>query len=306
MNDPAGLAKAMPYVQQVLCGLAVPSEYVMSGDPFGVDTYSDDGGGGPKGGKNRNDPYGDAAKYERGGMTFDEYVAKYGETNGFNGIFSVILGESSAFTIQFEDGVAGNLIEYKGSTDADGAFTSSGEIKTTDFLSSGEYSETSLHHYSQLARKIAGWALAASIPLQKAFERASLYGPPQTWKTTLVIFEKTVLGKKISQPLFEMGAVSSGKWATGLKTISKVAGAVGGGLAIYDMSKNGVTTSNALDLAMSTMALTGFGTSIAGAYFVLNAGSILLTGKDIGQHIDAATTSLTGKSATQYINEVIR
>jgi hypothetical protein len=71
-----------------------------------------------------------------------------------------------------------------------------------------------------------------------------------------------------------------------LKVASKIVGGIGGGLAVYDISQNGFTTSNSLDLVMSTMALTGIGTGIAGTYFLLNAGSIIFTGKDIGQHID--------------------
>lgn len=48
-----------------------------------------------------------------------------------------------------------------------------------------EYHETDLHHYSQLARKVAGWTLAASMPLQQAFERAILYpGKPAGWLTS--------------------------------------------------------------------------------------------------------------------------
>jgi hypothetical protein len=170
--------------------------------------------------------------------------------------------------------------------------------------SDDRYVETDLHHYSQLARKAAGWTLAASMPFQQAFERASLYpGTPARWLTTLVKYEKTLMGSKIiHQPLFEMNAIKAGKWAAGLKVVSKTVGALGGALAVYDMTQNGVTTSNALDLVMSGMALTGVGTAVAGTYFILNAGSIFFTRKDIGQHIDAASTSLTGKSVTDFIN----
>ena len=111
------------------------------------------------------------------------------------------------------------------------------------------------------------------------------------------------MGKKIiHQPLFEMNAIKAGKWATGLKIVSKSVGVAGVLLAGRDMAINGVTTSNALDLVMSGMAVTGVGTAVAGTYFILNAASIIFTGKDIGQHIDAASMSLTGKSITQYIN----
>jgi hypothetical protein len=171
--------------------------------------------------------------------------------------------------------------------------------------SDDRYVETDLHHYSQLARKAAGWTLAASMPFQQAFERASLYpGTPARWLTTLVKYEKTLMGSKIiHQPLFEMNAIKAGKWAAGLKIVSKSIGVAGVLLAGRDMAINGVTTSNALDLVMSGMAVTGFGTTVAATYFILNATSILFTGKDIGQQIDAASMSLTGKSITQYINE---
>jgi len=53
-----------------------------------------------------------------------------------------------------------------------------------------------------------------------------------------------------------------------------------------DIQKNGVTTSNALDLTMSKLAVSGFGSGIYTSYFLINFGSQLITGKDIGQHID--------------------
>ena len=152
---------------------------------------------------------------------------------------------------------------------------------------SGGYDETDLHHDSQLLRKIAGGLLAVSLPLQQGFERASLYGRPPGWMTTNIRFDKAVFGKNIiSRPLGVMNAVQAGKWANGLKIASKTIGVAGVLLAGYDINQNGFTTSNTLDLVMSGLAVSGFGTGIAGTYFLLNAGSIIFTGKDIGQHID--------------------
>jgi RHS repeat-associated protein len=172
-----------------------------------------------------------------------------------------------------------------------------------DFFSS-EYDETDLHHTSQLLRKIAGGLLAVSLPLEKGFENVSRYGRPLPgWLTTNIRFEKALFGKSIVyQPLGAMNAANAGKWATGLKIASKVAGIAGGGLALYDIGKNGLTTSNGLDLVMSGLAVSGFGTGIAAGYFILNAASILITNKDLGQHIDTMSANLTGKSVTSYIN----
>lgn len=86
--------------------------------------------------------------------------------------------------------------------------------------------------------------------------------------------------------LGEMNAIRAGKIANGLKIASKVVGVAGVAFAGADMIRNGVTTSNSLDLAMSGLALSGFGTGVAGAYFLLNVGSIYFTNKDLGQHID--------------------
>lgn len=70
------------------------------------------------------------------------------------------------------------------------------------------------------------------------------------------------------------------------------------------MVVNGVSTSNSLDLAMSGLALLGFGTAIAGGYFLLNSVTILTTGKDIGQHIDSAAIDINGKTLIENIKAV--
>jgi len=147
--------------------------------------------------------------------------------------------------------------------------------------------ETELYDLSQEARKAAGYLQAVALPFKEAFSRASLYGPPNSGKTALIIYQAKILGKRVvHQPLFEMNAIKAGKVANGLKIASKVIGAAGVGLALVDMNKNGITTSNTLDLAMSGLALSGVGTGIATTYFLLNAASQLLTDKSIGEHID--------------------
>ncbi|QQD11624.1 hypothetical protein [Sphingobacterium sp. UDSM-2020] len=57
-------------------------------------------------------------------------------------------------------------------------------------------------------------------------------------------------------------------------------------LAGRDMQVNGFTTSNILDATMSGLAVSGYGTGVAAGYFLLNSGSILYDGKDIGQRYD--------------------
>lgn len=54
------------------------------------------------------------------------------------------------------------------------------------------------------------------------------------------------------------------------------------------MYQNGITTSNSLDVTMSALALTPTGVTqgIAATYFLLNGVTILVTGQDIGQHMD--------------------
>lgn len=105
---------------------------------------------------------------------------------------------------------------------------------------------------SQDLRKVSGYLLGASIPLQKAFERASLYSTPKSGQTALVIYEKSILGKKIiHQPLFEMNAVKAGRLGNGSEVVSKVVGGAGIVLAGYDIYNNGFTTSNRLDIGQA-------------------------------------------------------
>ena len=75
---------------------------------------------------------------------------------------------------------------------------------------------------------------------------------------------------------------------------------VGIGLAFVDINQNGVTSSNSIDLVMSVLAVspTGWGQAIAGGYFLANGITMLVTGKDIGQHIDGAVN--------KYYNDGVR
>jgi len=149
-----------------------------------------------------------------------------------------------------------------------------------------ENQETDLHYYSQFLRKRTGSFKTAYLPFEQAFLRSTMYSAPKSGSTTLIIFEKQILGKKIiHQPLLEMGTIKAGRLANGLKLASRVAGVAGVGLAAYDMAQNGISYSNTLDLTMSGLPLTGFGSGVAGAYFIANAATIYFTDKDIGQHI---------------------
>ncbi|KKO91327.1 hypothetical protein AAW12_11105 [Sphingobacterium sp. Ag1] len=137
-------------------------------------------------------------------------------------------------------------------------------------------------------RKASGYLLSASLPFKNAFKRGSLYFKPNAGSRALIIFEKKILGKTIvHQPLFEMSTVKAGKIAAGLKTAGNVIGAAGIAFAVGDIYMNGFTTSNSLDLAMSGLALTGVGSSVAAGYFILNTISVATTDRDIGQHIDS-------------------
>jgi len=149
-------------------------------------------------------------------------------------------------------------------------------------------SQTDLDKYSKTAKTVSGALLAVSVPLNDAFRRATKYSAAKPGQTTLVIFEKKVLGIKIHQPLFEMSATTAGKWGKVLKVGSKVVGIGGVGLAVYDMNENGITTSNVLDATMSGLALSKnpYATGVAGAYFIISTAFIFSTGKDLGQNID--------------------
>lgn len=103
----------------------------------------------------------------------------------------------------------------------------------------------------------------------------------------MIIFEQKVLGYIVSHtPLIEVNAIKAGQWAKGLKFAGKTIGSIGVGFIALDMHKNGLTTSNSLDGVMSVLALSGYGTGVAVAYFIVNGGITLITGKDSGQHID--------------------
>src|SRR5690606_35046113 len=97
-----------------------------------------------------------------------------------------------------------------------------------------------------------------------------------------------------NQPIMEMNAIKASKTASTLKIVSRASGALSGGLSIYDMTQNGVTTSNTLDLTMSALAVTpsGVGQAIAATYFISNAISVWTTGQDNGQLMDAIGLNL--------------
>jgi RHS repeat-associated protein len=142
--------------------------------------------------------------------------------------------------------------------------------------------------------KFSRFSFTASKPFADAWTRSTKYGTPYANQTTTIRYEKALpkwLGGKtiINQPIMEMNAIKASKTASTLKIVSRASGALSGGLSIYDMTQNGVTTSNTLDLTMSALAVTpsGVGQAIAATYFISNAISVWTTGQDIGQHMDA-------------------
>ncbi|CAA7386956.1 DUF6443 domain-containing protein [Chryseobacterium fistulae] len=172
--------------------------------------------------------------------------------------------------------------------------------------SKSQNSNTNYHDWSQTLRKGSGYAFSANkILFQPSFERASQYGVPKIYTTTTLTYEKTlpkILGGRrvIYQPLLTMNAIKAGKIAKGLKVTSRALGYAGVGLAAVDINQNGVNMSNSLDLTMSTLAIspTGWGQAIAGAYFLINGVTILITGHDTGQHIE--------NTVDKYYNNDIR
>ncbi|MGG7440432.1 hypothetical protein [Chryseobacterium arthrosphaerae] len=140
-----------------------------------------------------------------------------------------------------------------------------------------------------------GYAFSANkFAFQPAADRAVLYGAGEAYSTTNLVFEKAlpkILGsRKIYVPIMEVSVKNAQRLAAGTKYAGRVLGGAGIALGIYDMSKNGVNMSNSLDTVMSVLAVspTGWGQAIAGSYFLANGITTLVTGKDIGQHIEGA------------------
>lgn len=161
------------------------------------------------------------------------------------------------------------------------------------------------HKTSQGFRKWSGYAYSANkFVFQPAAERAVLYGAGEAYSTTNLVFEKAlpkILGsRKIYVPLMEVSVKNAQRLAAGTKYAGRVLGGAGIALGIYDMSENGVNMSNSLDTVMSVLAVspTGWGQAIAGTYFLANGITTLVTGKDIGQHIEGAVN--------KYYNDGVR
>lgn len=189
--------------------------------------------------------------------------------------------------------------------------TAEKETQIQEVVVTGKKSEsnTNYHDWSQTLRKSSGYAFSANkILFQPAFERASQYGIPKIYTTTTLTYEKAlpkILGGRriIYQPLMTMNALKAGRIAKGLKITGRVLGGAGLALGVYDMTQNGITTSNSLDVTMSALALTPTGVTqgIAATYFLLNGVTTLVTGKDIGQHMDE-----NGYNLGELINDQIK
>ena len=135
---------------------------------------------------------------------------------------------------------------------------------------------------------VSGKILQGSSVFVEGFKRVNLYSAAKPGSTTLIIFEQKIFGQRILyQPLIEMNALKAGAIGKNLKIAGKVVGGLGIGLAIYDIKNNGFTMSNSLDITMSCLAVSGFGSGVAGTYFLINGACVIFTHKDIGQHVDA-------------------
>jgi len=88
-------------------------------------------------------------------------------------------------------------------------------------------------------------------------------------------------------------AIKVQRFAVGTKIAGRVLDGIGIGLAGYDIIENGANVSNSLDLVMSLLAVspTGWGQAIAGTYFMANFATQLITGNNIGQHIEDAVNT---------------
>jgi len=151
------------------------------------------------------------------------------------------------------------------------------------------------HKTSLGFRKWSGYAYSANkFVFQPAADRAVLYGAGEAYSTTNLVFEKALpkllSSRRIYIPLMEVSVNNAKMLAVGTKVAGRVLGGAGIILAGVDMGQNGVNMSNSLDLVMSVLAVspTGWGQAIAGTYFLANGITTLVTGKDIGQHIESA------------------
>lgn len=164
-------------------------------------------------------------------------------------------------------------------------------------LNSYEY-DSEMHKTSQTLRTWSGYAFSANkFVFQPAADRAVLYGAGEAYSTTNLVFEKAlpkILGsRRIYVPLMEVSVKNAQRLAVGTRIAGTALGIAGIALAGNDIKNNGVTTSNSLDLVMSVLAVspTGWGQAIAGTYFIANGITTLVTGKDIGQHIEGAVNT---------------
>jgi RHS repeat-associated protein len=165
--------------------------------------------------------------------------------------------------------------------------------------------DSDMHKTSQTLRTWSGYAFSANkFVFQPAADRAVLYGAGEAYSTTNLVFEKAlpkILGsRRIYVPLMEVSVKNAQRLAVGTRVAGTALGIAGIALAGNDIKNNGVTTSNSLDLVMSVLAVspTGWGQAIAGTYFLANGITTLVTGKDIGQHIEGAVN--------KYYNDGVR
>ncbi|ROI04545.1 RHS repeat-associated core domain-containing protein [Chryseobacterium sp. G0240] len=242
-------------------------------------------------------------RYNRlGGLgygTLDNTPHIFGETQTFTDLMSV-MENGGDFSLKTKNGY---MSWWTGGALGD-ANTAQEMIGHMLRLNSYEY-DSDIHKLSQDLRKWSGYAYSANkFVFQPAADRALLYGAGEAYSTTNLVFEKVlpkILGsRRIYVPLMEVSVKNAQRLAIGTRVAGAALGIAGIGLGIYDMTENGVNMSNSLDTVMSVLAVspTGWGQAIAGTYFLANGITTLVTGKDIGQHIEGAVN--------KYYNDGVR
>ncbi|MGC5742981.1 RHS repeat-associated core domain-containing protein [Chryseobacterium sp. NFX27] len=235
-----------------------------------------------------------------GGSAWGYDTKTFGETQAYRDLMTS-LQNGGDFSLKTHNGY---MSWWTGG--ATGDATTSQEMIAHVLKLSGSYIDNiDWHKTSQGLRTWSGYAFSANkFVFQPAADRAALYGAGKAFSTTNLVFEKTlpkILGSpKIYLPIMEISAVGAQRLAVGTRVAGTALGIAGIALAGYDIKNNGVTTSNSLDLVMSVLAVspTGWGQAIAGTYFLANGITTLVTGKDIGQHIEGA--------ANTYYNNGVR
>jgi|GEM_PF-2108303 len=248
------------------------------------------------------------------GTTDNPFASGYipfGDTQAYSDLMSTAKTKGAAGGLSNIGGTLRWWTDIADTFDEMGNFVEGvGQLNILKLKESYNANETNWHEYARKARTYAGHGFTLSKIFQAGYEHASLYGNPPAFTTTSLYFEKSVLGKKllsIKLPFRQINADKALRYAKIAKGTAIGLGALGVDLGIYDIHKNGFTTSNTLDTAMSALAATptGITQGIAGTYFLINGASALFTGKDLGQHLDENGYNL-GEFINEQINDINR